>query len=131
MLYEQGHFLLTDPIGKYLPELKGQEVYVSGEGEEMNTRPPTRAVTIQDLLRNTAGMTYFGIGQGPVADMYGEMEVDWRAGSADQYVDNLSKVPLIADPGTRWEYSGATNVLVRLIEVITGGTFEEYLQQNI
>ena len=131
MLYEQGHFLLTDPIGKYLPDLVDMAVYVSGEGEDMATRPPARPVTIQDLLRNTAGMTYFGIGQGPIADMYGEIGVDWSVGSAAQYVENLAKVPLIADPGTRWEYSGATNVLVRLIEVITGGSFEEYLHQNI
>ena len=131
MLYEQGHFLLTDPIGKYLLELEDMQVYVSGKGDEVVTRLPSRAVTIQDLLRNTAGMTYFGIGQGLVADMYGEMGVDWRAGSAAQYVDGLAKVPLIADPGTHWEYSGATNVLVRLIEVVTDGSFEDYLYQNI
>lgn len=131
MLYEQGHFLLTDPIGKYLPELADMQVYVSSEGDDVVTRPPSRAITIQDLLRNTAGMTYFGIGQGPVADMYGEMRVDWSAGSAAQYVESLAKVPLIADPGVHWEYSGATNVLVRLIEVITGGTFDDYLRQNI
>ncbi len=131
MLYEQGHFLLTDPISKYLPVLADMQVYVSGEGDDIVTRPAGREMTIQDLLRNTAGMTYEFVGHEQVGATYGAHEVDWRAGSAAQFVANLTRTALIDDPGTRWEYSGATNVLVRLVEVISGQTIEGFFLDHI
>jgi CubicO group peptidase (beta-lactamase class C family) len=131
MLYEQGHFLLIDPISKYLPELAGMEVYVSGEGDNIVTRPATREMTIQDLLRNTAGMTYDFIGHEQVGATYTANEVDWKAGNVAQFVANLPKTPLIDDPGSRWEYSGATNVLARLVEVVSGQDIDVFFKQNI
>ena len=131
MLYEQGHFLLTDPIEKYLPELADRQVHVSGEGDELVTRPASRSIAIQDLLRSTAGMTYEGIGQGPVPGLYTENNVNWMAGSAAQFVTNLAKTPLITDPGTRWEYAGGTNVLARLVEVVSGQAFDAYVRDHV
>ncbi len=131
MLYEQGHFLLTDPISKYLPELADMQVYVSGEGDDIVTRPASRKMTIQDLLRNTAGMTYDEIGHEQVGAIYDAKDVNWKAGSARQFKRNLAKNPLIEDPGARWEYSGATNVLARLVEVISGQPLEVFFQEHI
>jgi CubicO group peptidase (beta-lactamase class C family) len=131
MLYEQGHFLLTDPVSKYLPELKNMQVYVSGEGEDIVTRPAVREATIQDLLRHTAGMTYSFIGHEQVAKAYIENGVDEEAGSGAQLVTNLAKTSLIADPGSRWEYSVATNVLARLVEVNSGQGLDVFFKENI
>ena len=101
-LFEQGHFLLTDPVWKYLPELADMLVYVSGEGDEIETRPANREMTIQDLLRHTAGMTASGIGHLQVGESYNAHKVDWRAGSSAQFVTNLAKTPLVSDPVSRW-----------------------------
>jgi len=131
MLYEQGHILLSDPISKYLPELADMQVYVSGEGDDMVTRPASREMTIQDLLRNTAGMTYDWIGHKQVGAAYTANDVNWKADSAAQFVTNLAKTPLIQDPGARWEYSSATNVLARLVEVISGQTLDAFFQDHI
>jgi CubicO group peptidase (beta-lactamase class C family) len=131
MLYEQGRFLLTDPISKYLPELADLRVYVSGEGDEIVTRPASREVTIQDLLRHTAGMTYEFIGHTQVAASLTAHDVNSMAGSAAQFVTNVAKTSLIDDPGSRWEYSGGTNVLARLVEAISGQNLDVYFRENI
>src|ERR1700732_562732 len=130
MLWEEGRFLLSDPIGKYLPELKDRKVAVV-RGAEIELVDAERPITIQDLLRHTSGLTYEFRGSGPVHKMYMAERIYSRNQSNADQVAALAKLPLLHQPGTKWEYSRSTDVLGRLIEVLSGLTLGEYLQRHI
>ncbi len=149
MLFEEGKFKLNDPVGKYLPELADLEVALStadtssvsdgiitrnqGQVDESvlgQTRPAARQPTIRDLLMHTAGFTYGVFGRTEVDQQYAEL---WAKGdlSLQQFVAELGKIPLQYEPGTRWHYSVAVDVQGRLVEVLSGMKFSEFLQQRI
>jgi CubicO group peptidase (beta-lactamase class C family) len=130
MLWEQGRFLLSDPVGKYLPELAHLKVAVA-RGAEIDLVDAERPITIQDLLRHTSGLTYEFRGNGPVHKMYMAARIYSRDQSNADQVATLAKLPLLNQPGTKWEYSRSTDVLGRLIEVLSGVSLGEYLQQHI
>jgi CubicO group peptidase (beta-lactamase class C family) len=130
MLWEEGRFLLSDPVGKYLPELASLKVAVP-RGAEIDLVDAERPITIQDLLRHTSGLTYEFRGNGPVHKMYMAARIYSRDQSNADQVATLAKLPLLNQPGTKWEYSRATDVLGRLIEVLSGVSLGEYLQQHI
>jgi CubicO group peptidase (beta-lactamase class C family) len=130
MLWEEGRFLLSDPIGKYLPELADLKVAVQ-RGVEIELVPMTRPITIQDLLRHTSGLTYEFRGNGPVHKMYMAAKIYSRHQSSADQIATLSKMPLVNQPGSQWEYSRSTDVVGRLIEVLSGLSLGEYLQRNI
>jgi CubicO group peptidase (beta-lactamase class C family) len=130
MLWEEGRFLLSDPIAKYLPEFA--EPYVAlVRGEQIERVPAARAITIQDLLRHTSGLTYEFRGPGPVQKMYMGAKVYSRSQSNADQVATLGKLPLLHQPGTRWEYSRSTDVIGRLIEVLSGQTLGDFFEKNI
>jgi CubicO group peptidase (beta-lactamase class C family) len=129
MLWEEGRFLLSDPIGKFLPEL-GTVSVAAGAGAAERV-PAERPITIQDLLRHTSGLTYEFRGNGPVHKMYTSARIYSRDQSNADQVTALSKLPLLHQPGTHWEYSRSTDVVGRLIEVLSGVSLGEYLQQHI
>jgi CubicO group peptidase (beta-lactamase class C family) len=119
MLWEEGRFLLGDPIAKYLPEFSAPTVAVE-RGGAIERVPADRAITIQDLMRHTSGLTYEFRGAGPVHKMYMSAKVHSRAQSNADQVATLGTLPLLHQPGTRWEYSRSTDVLGRLVEVLSG-----------
>src|ERR1700691_5498563 len=130
MLWEEGRFLLSDPIAKYLPDLSRLDVAVDRDGE-IERVPALRAVTIQDLLRHTSGLTYEFRGSGPVHRMYRSAKVDSRAQSNADQVATLGRMPLLHQPGTRWEYGRSTDVVGRLVEVRSGQTLSAFFEQHI
>jgi CubicO group peptidase (beta-lactamase class C family) len=130
MLWEEGRFLLSDPIGKYLPELKDLKVAIV-RGTEIELVDAARPITIQDLLRHTSGLTYEFRGSGPVHKMYMAAKIYGRNQTNADQVATLGKLPLISQPGATWEYSRSTDVLGRLVEVLSGLTLGEYLQRHI
>ena len=130
MLWEDGRFLLGDPIAKYLPDLAGLDVAVERDGM-LERVPAVRAVTVQDLLRHTSGLTYEFRGSGPVHRMYKSAKVDRRAQSNAEQVATLGRMPLLHQPGTRWEYGRSTDVLGRLVEVLSGETLSKFFEQHI
>jgi len=130
MLWEAGRFLLSDPIGKYLPELADLKVAVQ-RGAEIELVPAARPITIQDLLRHTSGLTYEFRGNGPVHKMYMAAKIYNRHQSNADQVATLGKMPLLHQPGSQWEYSRSTDVVGRLIEVLSGLSLGEYLERNI
>ena len=130
MLWEEGRFLLSDPIGKYLPELANPKVAVA-RGAEIELVPAERAITIQDLLRHTSGLTYEFRGGGPVHKMYTAARIYIRDQSNADQVATLGRMPLLDQPGTKWEYSRSTDVIGRLVEVLSGSTLGEYLQRRV
>src|SRR6202021_2040276 len=130
MLWEEGRFLLSDPVAKYLPELSDLAVAVE-RGGEIERVPLERDVTIQDLLRHTSGLTYEFRGSGPVHKMYNAARIYSRDQSNADQVASLGKLPLLHQPGTKWEYSRSPDVVGRLVEVLSGMSLGQFLQQRI
>lgn len=130
MLWEEGRFLLSDPVAKYLPEFSDMRVAVE-RGGEIERVPAARAITIQDLLRHTSGLTYEFRGPGPVQKMYMGAKVYSRSQTNADQVATLAKLPLLHQPGTQWEYSRSTDVIGRLIEVLSGQTLGDFFERNI
>jgi CubicO group peptidase (beta-lactamase class C family) len=130
MLWEEGRFLLSDPIGKYLPELSDLQVAVERDGT-IERVPAARAVTIQDLLRHTSGLTYEFRGSAAVQKMYMSAKVFSRSQTSADQVATLGKLPLLHQPGTRWEYSRSTDVIGRLVEVLSGMRLSVFFARHI
>jgi CubicO group peptidase (beta-lactamase class C family) len=130
MLWEEGRFLLDDPIAQYLPELAHLEV-ASEQGGELHRVPLDRSVTIQDLLRHTSGITYEFRGAGPVQRLYMGARVYSRGQSNAEMVATLGKLPLLHQPGTQWEYGRSTDVVGRLVEVLSGQSLSAFFEQRI
>lgn len=128
ILYDEGKFQLDDPVSKYLPELKGVRVY-KGDGEE--PVEPKREITIRDLMRHTSGFTY-GMPTGQAVDkLYNEKHVSDPGESLAEMVAKLGKLPLQYEPGTKFNYSVSTDVLGRLVEVLSGKPFDVFLQDRV
>ena len=135
ILWEEGHFLLSTPLARILPEFADAQVYVSGDGDDMETEAPRRPIVIRDLMTHTSGLTYTFI-PGPVAASYAAAGLE---GSADavphddlaHYVRELAKQPLLAHPGTAWNYSVGLEVAGRVVEVVSGQSFREFLKERI
>ncbi len=131
MLWEEGRFLLNDPIAKYLPELGNRKVAVPKAGGDIDLVPAEREITIQDLFRHTSGLTYEFRGTAPVQKMYMDAKIFRRSQTNADQVATLGKMPLMHQPGTVWEYSRSTDVLGRLIEVLSGETLGQFLKARI
>ena len=128
-LVEQGKLKLDDPVSKYLPEWKEMQVLV-GAGDDAKRVPAERAITVRDLLRHTSGLTYGFFGNTPVDQAYRKALV-LSEFTIEQTVKKLGKLPLLYHPGTRWHYSVSTDVLGRLVEVVSGEAFDKYLHAHI
>lgn len=129
MLMERGQLLLGDPVAKYLPEYAHMQVATDGAGLQL--RPAQRLATVQDLLRHTAGFTYEFLGNSRVQQQYAQRRIGARSRSNAEFSQELARLPLQFEPGTVWEYSRATDVLGRLVEVVSGQTLGALLHQDI
>ena len=131
MLMEQGKLLLSDSVSKYLPEFAAQQVATQDAQGHIELRPPARAATVQDLLRHTAGLTYEFLGNAPVQQQYAGANIGSRERSNAEFSKALAALPLTFEPGSVWEYSRATDVLGRLVEVVSGQTLGQFLREHI
>ena len=136
ILQEQTRIFLRDPVSKFIPEFKEVKVGVentdSATGEKtFSTVPVQRQITIQDLLRHTSGLTYSFFGKSKINMMYKEAGLGNPDQTLAEMVTKLSKLPLAFQPGSRWEYSRATDVLGRVIEIISGKSLDQFLEENI
>ena len=130
-LVEQGKMSLDDPVEKYLPSLKDLKIYGTRKSQQDQESTP-RKMTVRDLLRHTSGLTYgFFDMTHPVDQLYLQKDVSGTSKTLQELVDNLSKLPLKHAPGTHFEYSLSTDVLARLIEVVSGERFDLYLRKKI
>jgi CubicO group peptidase (beta-lactamase class C family) len=133
MLYEEGKFLLDDPVSKYLPEFKNPKVLVKPASGATYTIPAIKEITIRDLLRHTSGITYqWNDDLGPTyekADVAsGLLPFD---GTVADNVKHLAGLPLLFNPGDRFEYSLGVDVLGRLVEVVSGKPLDEFFRTRI
>ena len=136
MLVEEGKIQLLDPVSHYLPEFKGVQVGI----EKLNTttgnseligEPPRQEMTIQDLLRHTSGLTYGIFGKSLVKQAYNEANLFDRNQTLAEFVSKIAKLPLAYHPGTTWEYSHSTDVLGRIVEVVSGVTLDQFVADRI
>ena len=130
MLMEQGRLLLSDPVAKYLPEYANQKVARQVEGV-VHLQEVRQLATVQDLLRHTAGLTYEFMGSSSVQRQYAQSRIGSRERSNAEFSRQLAALPLMFEPGTAWEYGRSTDVLGRLVEVVSGTTLGTYLRENI
>lgn len=135
MLFEEGKFQLNDPVAKYLPEFAKMQVAIEEKDPQtgkpvMKTVPARRPITVRDLLRHTAGLTYGVFGDTLVDREYRKARILSQLNLAD-FVRDLAAIPLQYEPGTRWHYSVSVDVQGRLIEVLSGMPFDRFLQERI
>ena len=132
-MYEEGKFLLDDPVSKYLPEFKNPKVLVKPEAGEPYSIPAKREITIRDLLRHTSGLTYnwnadLGAMYESAGVASGLLQYD---GTIADSVKKLAAIPLLFNPGDRWEYSLSVDVLGRLVEVVSGKPLDDFFRTRI
>ena len=123
MLWEEGRFLLSDPVAKYIPAFADVKL---ADGSA-----PRRAITIQDLMRHTSGLTYEFRGTGPVHQAYVAARIARRNQTNADQAASLAALPLLHEPGTQWEYSRSTDVLGRVVEVIAGASLDAVLAERV
>jgi CubicO group peptidase (beta-lactamase class C family) len=134
MLVEEGRLQINDPVAKYLPEIGQMKVGVEPTDDGMTSlglTGPARAMTVQDLLRHTSGLIYGTRGKSLVNAAYVEAKIGNRDVSNEEFVARLAKMPLRFSPGDRWEYGVSTDVLGRVVEVVSGKTLGEFLNERI
>jgi len=133
MLYEDGRFLLDDPVSKYIPEFKNPKVLVHPANGPSYTIPATREITIRNLLTHTSGITYQWNEE--LGQMYKNANVASGLlpydGTIGDSVKHLAALPLLFNPGERFEYSLGVDVLGYLVEVWSGQTFDQFLRARI
>jgi len=136
-LVEEGRLDLGAPVSQYLPELKDLQVSVARKDPDTGkvvagTEAPDRPMTVQDLLRHTSGFVYGPpIGAGPVSLLYQDAKVSTRDETLAQMVTKLSMLPLAHQPGEVWEYSVSTDVLGRVIEVVSGMDLDRFIEERV
>jgi len=133
MLYEEGRFQLDDPITRYLPGFAGQRVFTGGGYGAVMTEPAMRDITFRDLLTHTSGLTYAFMQATPVDAIYRaqKLELPGSQEPLGEVIGRLAKVPLIAQPGTQWNYSVSSDVLGHLVAVISGRPFDQFLREHV
>ncbi|MFK7817802.1 MAG: serine hydrolase domain-containing protein [Planctomycetaceae bacterium] len=125
-LVERGKMKLDDPVSKYLPALKDMKVL---KGDE--SVPAETPISVRHLMSHQAGFTYGFFGNSKVDQAYRKAGVLMTGANVEDTVGKLGSIPLQYEPGTRWHYSVATDVLGRLVEVVSGERFDVYLENNI
>ncbi len=135
ILVEEGKISLADPVSKYIPAFADTKVSTQKKNPdgtvEFGLEPQFRPMTIQDLMRHTSGLTYGLAGSNPVKQSYIDMKVMDANQTNAQMVEKLSKLALLYQPGTHWEYSMSTDVLGRVIEVASGMPLDKFIEERI
>ncbi|NQU30097.1 MAG: beta-lactamase family protein [Anaerolineae bacterium] len=129
MLYEESLFSLTDAVSQYIPAFKDAKVW----GADGALETPIRPMTVQDLLRHTAGLSYGGHleSESPVDKVYDEADLFNPAITNAELIDRIASLPLMYHPGEKWHYSVATDVVGYLVEVLSGKPLGDFMQEKI
>ncbi len=135
MLAEEGKLKINDPLSRYLPEFKDVKVGVEKMGgagnPELVMEDAKRDITLIDLLRHTSGITYGIFGKSLVKDRYNASKLFDPAQSSAEFTIKLSTLPLQYQPGTRWDYGMSTDVLARVVEVVSGMEMDRFVHERI
>ena len=133
MLYEAGAFQLDDPVSRYLPAFADTRVWAGGDAPITRTVAVDNPMTIQHLMTHTSGLTYGFMQTNAVDAAYRAAKMDFPGGpgSLAEQVDALAGIPLLCQPGSRWNYSVSIDVLGRLVEVWSGQSLAEFFQEHL
>ncbi len=135
ILVDDGRLQVTDPVSKYLPEFKNPHVLVVGSGGDSQRVPADREITVHDLLTHTSGLTYRFMAQEPFAQIYHQPDIcDGLIRPSCTLAENvrhLAALPLVHQPGSAFQYGLSTDVLGRLVEVISGQDLESFMRRRI
>ena len=134
MLYEEGAFELKDPVSRWIPAFEHMRVYRSGSDTKPDTRPATEPIRVWHLLTHTAGLTYGFHHAHPVDAMYRAAGFEWGSPAGadlEACCETWASLPLLFEPGAEFNYSVATDVLGRLVEVVSGQTLDEFFRTRI
>jgi CubicO group peptidase (beta-lactamase class C family) len=133
MLVDDGKLSLDDPLSKYIPAFADVKVAVERAGEKGSpaTEPPRRQITIEDLLRHTSGFTYGFYGDSPIRKLYAKANL--FEGDVDNsiFAERLAKLPLAEQPGTLWDYGHSTDILGRVVEVVSGQSLHQFEKERL
>src|ERR1700738_3150279 len=133
MLVEDGKLRLDDTVAKYIPAFADVKVGVEKRGEdgksELVLEPLNRPITVEDLLRHTSGLTYGFYGDSAVRKLYANSDLFGGDFDNAQFVERIAKLPLAEQPGTLWDYGHSTDVLGRVIEVVSGQSLYQFEKQ--
>jgi CubicO group peptidase (beta-lactamase class C family) len=135
MLVEEGKLSLEEPLSKYIPSFANVKVGVEKKGDDgkptLDLVAPRRPIFIQDLMRHTSGITYGFFGVGVVKSMY----VDAHLFAADvdnaEFAERIAKLPLAYQPGTTWDYGHSTDILGRVVEIVSGKSLYQFEKERI
>jgi len=134
MLYEEGGFELTDPVYRYIPSFRDVRVFAGGSDVNYATVPATEPIRIWHLLSHTSGLTYGFMRNHPVDAIYRARGFEWgspRGADLAAVCDVFASMPLLFQPGSEWSYSVATDVLGRVVEVVSGQRLDEFFASRI
>ena len=132
LLFEEGHFQLDDPIEQFIPQLANRRVLRPNATSLDQTEPAISPITIRHLMSHSSGLSYGLLDPGTlIFNAYKERKVINPATTLAEMMDLLADLPLVFHPGTSWEYSVATDVLARLVEVISGQGFDAFIRSRI
>jgi CubicO group peptidase (beta-lactamase class C family) len=131
MLYEEGRFQLDDPVARFIPSFTELKVYDGGSAEDYRVRDPSRAMSVRDVLMHTSGLV--SADNTVVGQIYRRADLRPMRGSGSlaEMVAALATVPLACDPGSEWNYGISTDVVGHLVELISGESFDQFLEQRI
>ena len=130
-LVERGKLRLDDPVSKYIPAFANVKVYAGGSAAQPALRDPERPITIANLLTHTSGLTYGLFGNTPVDTIYRGANLMPGERTIAQFADSAARLPLLFSPGTAWNYGVSLDVLGRVIEVVSGTSFDRYLHDEL
>ncbi|MBO0837266.1 MAG: beta-lactamase family protein, partial [Actinobacteria bacterium] len=134
MLCEEGGFELTDPVHQYIPSFRDVRVFAGGSDVNYKTVPATEPIRIWHLLSHTSGLTYGFMRNHPVDAIYRARGFEWgspRGADLEAVCDQFAAMPLLFQPGSEWSYSVATDVLGRVVEVVSGQRLDEFFASRI
>jgi CubicO group peptidase (beta-lactamase class C family) len=132
LLFEEGRFQLNDPIEQFIPQLANRRVLRPDATSLDQTEPAVRPITIRHLMSHSSGLSYGLFDPGTlIFNAYNERKVANPETTLAEMIDVLADLPLVFHPGMSWEYSVATDVLARLVEVISGQRFDAFIQSRI
>jgi CubicO group peptidase (beta-lactamase class C family) len=131
ILYEEGKWLPSDPISKYIPEFAHLKVYKGADGSGTQILvEPEHAPTMRELMTHTAGFTYGFFGDSPVDGMYREQKV-LQSANLHEMVEKLGKIPLVYQPGTQWRYSLSMDIQGYIVEKLSGQSLPDFMRDHI
>ena len=130
MLVEEARLALTDPLAKFIPEFSHPQVGVE-IGDQLELRAANAAITLHDLMRHTSGLSYGFTGDSAVQKLYQSAKLFGSGMTSADFAAALAQLPLKSQPGAAWEYSHSTDLIGRVIEIVSGQNLGDFLAQNI